>query len=185
MHDYADAVIVHRDYDGMLPTVRKIPLGCPVYTPRTSRDATSRRILGLPEKAVVMTTIGLLAVWKRIPDTIEALRQALHEDKSLFLQVHAPSPITHHTVVQEEARLRDVLARCPQDRVRFTSNFIDEQDLLDRALRVRRRIRLPRREHAQRVGRDQAVRVLQNAAGDHGLDAQRGPRFWRSTGTNV
>ena len=132
LHDLVDAVIVHRDYEGMPATVKKIQLGCPVYEPRTSR-ADMRKLLGIPDKAVVMTTIGLLAVWKRIPETVDALRQALHEDKSLFLQVHAPSPITHHTVVQEEARLRDVLSRCPRDRVRFTNSFLTEQDLLDRA----------------------------------------------------
>ena len=132
LSEFVEAVVVHRDYAGMPATVKKIPLGCPVYEPKASREQM-RKLMGLPADAVVLTTLGLLAVWKRIPDTVEALRHAFLQDASLFLQVHAPSPINHPTVHQEEARLRDTLSRFPRDRVRFTNSFLSEEDLLNRA----------------------------------------------------
>ncbi|HXB28147.1 MAG TPA: hypothetical protein VNV25_25680 [Gemmatimonadaceae bacterium] len=115
-----DEVVVHRSYpDAGRATV--IPLGCPVYEPG-DREALRRR-LGL--SGVVVTTIGLLAGWKRIPETVAAIARQAPAGVTIVVQTPPPSPNSG-----EEDRLRSAIAPFG-DKARLSTRFLPETDLLD------------------------------------------------------
>ena len=124
--DLVDAFVVHRPSGHQ--TV-EIPLGCPIYTPGENREALRAR-LGFSPNDVVVTTLGFLSQWKRIPETLEAiLSQA--KDPRLFLQIQTPRHFSNQESGHEEAAVRAVIAKYPHARVRFSTDFLPERDLLD------------------------------------------------------
>lgn len=124
-----DRFIVHRPYGVAHDKVVEIPLGCPEYEPPEDRAALRAR-LGLPADRVVLTTLGFLVRWKRLPETVSALLDRL--PPTVFLQVLTPPPFGG-SAADEIASMQAVLQRHKaRDRVLFSTEFRSEQALLDR-----------------------------------------------------
>jgi glycosyltransferase involved in cell wall biosynthesis len=133
-HGLVDALVTHRDYGRSArgPHIVQIPLACPVYTPSIGR-AELRARFGFASDAIVLTTLGFLAQWKRLPDLLKSLLSAAASDQNFIFQIQTPWPFANREMAAaEEVRVRDVLSRHAGDRVRFSTEFIPERDLLDR-----------------------------------------------------
>lgn len=123
-----DCFVVHRDY-GEEERVEVIPLAAPTYDP-PSDVAGLRRRLGLPQGAVVVTTLGFLSPWKSTARVLGALlRGGLSKD--VFLQVLTPLPFSGDRT-GEAAAVRSVLSEMDPSRFFFSTEFRSEADLLDR-----------------------------------------------------
>lgn len=125
--DLVDAFVVHRHHGNQ--TV-EIPLGCPIYTPSESREVLRAR-LGFSPDDVVVTTLGFLSQWKKIPATLEAiLSQA--KDPRLVFQIQTPRHFSNQESGNQEEAVRAVMAKYPRIRVKFSPDFLPEKELLDR-----------------------------------------------------
>jgi hypothetical protein len=134
-----DRFIVHRKYDGLKhPKFVEIPLGCPVYEPKVSR-AELRQQFGLPQNDLVITTLGFLSPWKRIPEVLGDLlfgsRLCNNHGRPMYssatFQVLTPLPFNDTSDAQAQA-VYEVLAKYPNAPVIFSTTFRPEQELLDR-----------------------------------------------------
>jgi glycosyltransferase involved in cell wall biosynthesis len=112
-----DSFVTHKPH----PNTTEIHLGCPTYTPG-NRDALRARF-GFNPNDVVVTTLGFLSRWKKIPETIEAL---LARNTQLIFCVQTPHPYTGIDS-EEEARVRAIATT----NVRFSTKFLPERELLD------------------------------------------------------
>jgi hypothetical protein len=83
----------------------------------------------LPTNAIILTTVGFLTSWKKLPDTVEAIVDAVRA-YNVFVQIQTPWPYVGDAS-NEEARMREVVARAPVA-TRFSTDFLPESDLLDR-----------------------------------------------------
>lgn len=130
--DVVDAFVVHRPCsDPTPPRTDVIPLGCPTYTPTESRDALRAR-MGFLENDIVVTTLGFLARWKQVPQTLDVLLSQAKDPRLLF-QIQMPWHFSDQdTSRAEDTTVRAVMARYPQARVRFSTEFLSEKELLDR-----------------------------------------------------
>lgn len=128
--DLVDRFVVHRDYGIYDPRLIEIPLGCAEYDTIESRGELRHR-LGLPEDRTVITTIGFLSEWKRIPALIDALLGCL--PASVFLQVLTPLPFGDPGE-DEVHGVRAVLSKhgAGAERVLFSTEFRPDRELLDR-----------------------------------------------------
>src|SRR3990167_111053 len=119
--DSADVLALHRDYGVKHSKIRQVPLACPVYAP-TDRNAL-RRKYGLPEGKKIVTTLGFLTAWKRIPETVQRLLPEL-ERRGVLLQLLCP---THYSgdPSKEAKKLRNVIHGHPS--VLWQSTFLPEQ----------------------------------------------------------
>jgi len=129
----ADALVVHRAYADTVGRTVEIPLACPNYTPSAEREAL-RAELGM-SNAVVVTTLGFLAKWKRFPDALDAMLAEAStgpKEPAILWQVQTPWPYSSKGAAEEEAAIRKVLAKYPDALVRFSTEFLEEQALLDR-----------------------------------------------------
>lgn len=125
--DLVDAFVVHRPYGNQ--TV-EIPLGCPIYEPETERlDLRAR--LGFQPADIVVTTLGFLSQWKKIPATLEAILSKA-KDPRLVFQIQTPRHFSNQESGHEEVAIRAVMAKYPQVRTRLSTDFLPEKDLLDR-----------------------------------------------------
>lgn len=125
-----DRFVVHRPYDGLATeNVIEIPLACPVYT--TGDRAALRREYGLPEGKVIVTTIGFLVRWKRIPEVLDAMLAKGVDD--LFLQVLTPLSFQGDQT-DEAPKVRRVLSHHDPASVRtfFSTDFRSEEEMLGR-----------------------------------------------------
>lgn len=123
-----DRFVVHRRYEGLShPKFIEVPLGCPVYDVVEGHTAL-RQKYGLPSDKKILTTLGFLTPWKKIPDLVKTfLEQA---PKDVFFQVVTPRPFSGDGAA-EEAATRDAVAGS-EDRVFFSTEFRSERELLDR-----------------------------------------------------
>jgi hypothetical protein len=137
-HEYGqlvDLFVCHRYYEGRTfgQKVVEVPLACPVYEPKTTR-AELRAKLGLPAPgdALVLTTVGFLTAWKRTPEVVGCLLGQLPETPRTFVHVQAPWPfdVASAGAQEEEALLRLTMARY-EGRMRVSTEFLPEEDLLD------------------------------------------------------
>jgi hypothetical protein len=85
----ADVLVVHRDYKIKHPKIRQVPLACPVYAPPD--HTLLRQRLGF--KGPVITTLGFLSAWKRIPEMADLLLPELGR-RGATLQLLCP---THYS----------------------------------------------------------------------------------------
>jgi len=126
----ADRFVVHRDYGLKDQRVVEIPLGCPVYDPPADK-ASLRRRYELPEDAIVVTTLGFLSPWKKLPAVAGAMARMMRMAPRVFLQVLTAIPFAGDAHGEKRAMQR-VLSSLPGDRYFFSTEFRVEQDLLDR-----------------------------------------------------
>jgi len=127
-----DRFVLHRDgYGNLMPGSVVIPLGCPVYEPNAGRTAL-RAKLGLPAKATVMTTIGFLARWKRLPEVALAMLNSIANHPDLFIHFHTPWPYYNEDAKQDEPIIRDIIEHHEHGkRLKFSTEFLPEKDALD------------------------------------------------------
>lgn len=121
--------VLHRDYEPRHGYSVILPLGCPVYEPRSERRAL-RAALRLPEDKVVVTTLGFISGWKSWPEVLACVTAVL--PPNAFLQVQTPPPFVN---MNESRRIAEEMrAACAPlgDRVRFSTEFVPESELLDR-----------------------------------------------------
>lgn len=125
---YVDTFIVHRNYGLRDPRVVEVPLACPVYTPSKSRD----ELRPLPSSIKILTTIGFLSGWKRIPELVEAIlkQPTWSEMKDFHLWIQTPAPFAGDQEKQIPA-VNAVLEKYGRTRVTFSTKFLSEQELLD------------------------------------------------------
>lgn len=126
----AHRFVVHRSYGFSHPKIVEIPLGCPIYEPEASR-ADLRARWGLPKDRVVLTTVGFLSAWKKIPELVEALLAYAPSQPRLFINVQAPRPFFEQPQSSEESRLHAQMARFPSGYARCSTDFLGQRDLLD------------------------------------------------------
>jgi glycosyltransferase involved in cell wall biosynthesis len=125
--DLVDAFVVHRPYGNQ--TI-EIPLGCPIYEPETGRlDLRAR--LGFQPDDIVVTTLGFLSQWKKIPATLEAILSKAKNSRLVF-QIQTPRHFSNQESEHEEVAIRAVMAKYPQVQTRLSTDFLPEKDLLDR-----------------------------------------------------
>lgn len=125
--NYADILITHRDYGIRHPKLRIIPLACPVYEPPT--DITElRRKHGLPEGKVLITTLGFLTAWKKIPDLIQQLLPEL-ERRGAVLQALCPTHFSGDATGEGQKMQRLVNGKAS---VVWKSEFLPESDMVER-----------------------------------------------------
>ena len=125
-----DRFVVHRPYEGLsTENVVEIPLACPVYTP--SDRAALRRKYGLPEGKVIVSTIGFLVRWKRIPEILDAILAQRVDD--LFLQVLTPLSFQGDQT-GEAQKVRRMISHHDPTSVRtfYSTDFRPEEEMLDR-----------------------------------------------------
>jgi hypothetical protein len=120
-----DRFVVHRSYGITDSRVVEIPLGCAVYEPKETIAAVRAR-LGLPIARTVVTTLGFLAEWKRLPDIVRALALARGE---VFVNIQTPLPFQY--AGNEEAKLRTAMTLFAPGTARLSTEFIDRKALLD------------------------------------------------------
>jgi hypothetical protein len=124
-----DRYVLHRSYPMRHPESTIIPLGCPVYEPSTDREALRS---AYPSGSTVLTTIGFLTQWKRLPEIATALLAAMRPHPQLFLHMHTPKPYyTDAIVLGEEERLQRIFQGQPN--VRFSTEFLQDIRTLDLA----------------------------------------------------
>lgn len=124
----ADIHVVHRVYGLATPSMRLIPLGCPVYEPSESRAGIRQR-LGLPVDRPIVSTVSFLTQGKSIPAVVDALLKRL--DPEIHLQLILP-PSFHGPDEAEEDNLHDAIEPHGFHRVTWIKEFIPERELLDR-----------------------------------------------------
>lgn len=122
----AHAMVRHRDYGVGDPRMHEVPLGCPVFDPPANKREL-REKYGLPLDKKVLTTVGFLAPWKKIPDLTQALLSKLAPNEHLQLICPAHFSGESH---QEWHRLNSVTNG--SERVTWTSQFVPQQELLER-----------------------------------------------------
>jgi hypothetical protein len=126
-----DAFVVHRSCsEPSAPRTVEIPLGCPTYQPSESREALRER-LGFQSNDTVITTVGFLVRWKQIPQTLDALLSQTSNHRIVF-QVQTPWHFSNQESKGEDESVRAILARYPNARVKFSTEFLPEKELLDR-----------------------------------------------------
>lgn len=121
---FSDVVVAHRDYGIRHPKLVEIPLGCPVYSP-VSREALRGRF---DFRTRVVTTLGFLSPWKKIPDLVELLLPRVVE-RGARLQVLCPTHFSGDKT-HEDSRLRRAIQGHPS--VIWMVDFLPEQEVLER-----------------------------------------------------
>lgn len=132
----ADKFVVHRHYGTMLP-ISIIPLGCPVYEPSAPRSEL-RAKFGYGDQDVVLTTIGFLATWKRLPDVAKGMMDQLAVlwPSGLAMKIHfqTPWPFYAGDAAVHESDIRRTMANHQSgSRMKLSTEFLSEQDALDLA----------------------------------------------------
>jgi hypothetical protein len=130
--DLPDAVVLHRQYPH--PQARRgvlVPLGCPVYVRSEERRAAVRARMGWRTDDVVLTTVGMLAAWKRLPEVADKLCRAIEQSGSGELRVHMQTPWPFSGARDEEQALRSAAGRHPGVRIQVSTEFLPDADLLD------------------------------------------------------
>jgi len=128
---FVDRYVLHKKYPAESERAVHIPLACPPYAVTDSR-AVVRKRLGLPEDAVVLTTLGFLTPHKRFPDVARSMLAAMRDHSGLFLHLHTPWPFEEGVGAPEEARVRRVLDGAG-GRSLMTTGFLSERETLDTA----------------------------------------------------
>lgn len=123
----AHAMVVHRDYGISNPLFHEVPLGCPVYEPPSSAKREIRQRLGIPPDATVVTTLGFLSPWKRLP---EVALNLLAQNAGIFVQMICPSHFSGESM-GEVSKMRD-LASVHSANLRWSPEFIPASEVLDR-----------------------------------------------------
>lgn len=124
-----DVVAAHRAPTEHIPgRVEVVPLGCPVFEAGGASWEESRRRLNVPADATLITTIGFLTRWKKLPETMAALLRRL--PPNVYVQLQTPWPFNTVGAAEEEALLRQTINGNPH--VRWNTAFIDETELLER-----------------------------------------------------
>ncbi len=125
----AHAMVRHRDYGIHDPRLHEVPLGCPVYEPPSTEERQAlRQRFGLPQGALVVTTVGFLAPWKQIPETALGLLTRL--PANAHLQLICPSHFSGESGV--EAHKLSAVVDANPTRMMWTSSFIPAREMLDR-----------------------------------------------------
>jgi glycosyltransferase involved in cell wall biosynthesis len=138
-HEYGqlvDLFIRHRYYDGRSfgRRIVEIPLACPTYVPKTSRAELRARFgMPAPGEGLVLTTVGFLTKWKRMPESIDRLLAELSDLPRAVVHVQAPWPfdVEGSGAAEEDTQLRSLVARY-EGRLHFSTDFVPEEELLDR-----------------------------------------------------
>ena len=127
---FVDKYVLHRTYPdaGSLSVV--IPLGAPLYDPPAEGRSALRSRFGLPEDKFVLTTVGFLAEWKRMPEVVERLADVL--PGSMLVRVQAPLPYlaAGKAYYQQDIALKKAAEKWP-GRVISSTDFLSEKDLTD------------------------------------------------------
>jgi len=126
-----DRFVLHRDYSPRHDHSVTIPLGCPVYDPSGKDRGAIRARWGLPQDKVVMSTIGFLAGWKRLPELTARLLDAMAPHEQLYLYVHAPWPFDDGFARAHDPEIRRVLESHACKRAKLSTEFVPEGDALD------------------------------------------------------
>lgn len=130
----ADKFIVHRDYGVDHPRVVVIPLACPVYEPKIERRELRGALFNVRDDRLILTTVGFLSGWKKIPELLRVLFQ--HPDWRDFdcvLRVQTPIPFSGD-VDNQEGQIRNLLETLPaaqRERIQFSTEFLPDESLLD------------------------------------------------------
>lgn len=119
----ADRLVVHREYGHRHEKLRQVPLGCPVFAEPDTRALKTKFAFDGP----VVTTLGFLSAWKRVPDLAASLLPELKKRGATF-QILCPSHFSGDG--GEAARLRSVLYR--DSTAVWISEFIPELEMLER-----------------------------------------------------
>jgi glycosyltransferase involved in cell wall biosynthesis len=124
-----DRFVLHRTYYGAPPKSAVIPLGCPVYSP-AGRDEL-RQQWGFPSGVFVLTTVGFLTSWKRTPEVVAAVVDAI-SPSGMLVYVQAPWPADSAGALaqREDASMRRTV-QGREAQVRFSTDFLPEARLLD------------------------------------------------------
>jgi glycosyltransferase involved in cell wall biosynthesis len=131
-----DRFVLHRKYDGIgaHPKFVEIPLGCPIYEINEPHRALRQRY-GLPLDKTIVTTLGFLTSWKRIPEVLPAMIQRFTTRTDVFLQILTPHPFNKQDD-SEEVAVREALKQFDPhwlaENVLFSTEFRSERELLDR-----------------------------------------------------
>lgn len=124
---FVDRFILHRSYPTSSDKAVEIALGCPVYEP-PNRESL-RKQFGFDGKLVV-TTVGFLTSWKKLPDVASTLARMI-DQPNVVVRVQAPHPFSTGSNSQgEERKFRQVVANF-RHRVQFSTDFLPENDLLN------------------------------------------------------
>lgn len=123
-----DHLVLHRDYPERDPRSAVIPLGCPLYEEPGDR-ASVRARLGLPLDKTVVSTIGFLTAWKRLPEIAEVVLRKMAPHPELFLRVHAPHPFDDASAKIDDPKLRAMVT----GNMSFTTEFLSEREALNLA----------------------------------------------------
>jgi hypothetical protein len=124
----AHAMVVHRNYGISNPLFHEVPLGCPVYEPPPYAERLAiRERLGIPSGVTVVTTLGFLSPWKRLPEVAVEL---LAQNAGIFVQMICPSHFSGESM-GEVSRMRDI-ASVYQGTLRWSPEFIPASEVLDR-----------------------------------------------------
>ena len=130
--DLVDGFVVHRAYErgeGSDTRVVEIPLGCPRFVPPAKWQTRARLGLGVEEK--VLAIVGFLVAQKRISETLSAVLDE-PSAKNVTVLIQTPWPFLAGGAAQEEAKIRRTLQCYPNARVRFSTEFLSEEELLTR-----------------------------------------------------
>jgi glycosyltransferase involved in cell wall biosynthesis len=124
--NYTDLLVTHRDYGISHPKLRQLPLACPTYTPPNRAELRSK--FGFPEDVKVLTSLGFLTRWKKIPELVTQLLPELAR-RNIKLQLLCPMHFSGDPH-REMDRLRKLVQG--QSSVIWHSNFLPEQEMLER-----------------------------------------------------
>jgi len=125
------AMIAHRNYGISDPLLHEVPLGCPVYdAPSDSRRRQLREQLGLPVDATIVTTVGFLSPWKKIPEVSLQLLAQMPDQSRMFLQLVCPAHFSGESRGEVE-KLQQVHS-LHAHRSYWASSFVPVSELLDR-----------------------------------------------------
>jgi hypothetical protein len=127
---FVDKYILHRTYPDANSRSVVIPLGAPLYDLPSEDRSSLRGRFGLPVDRFILTTVGFLAEWKKMPDVVERLADVLPD--SMLVRVQAPLPYlaAGKAYYQQDIALKKAAEKWP-GRVIASTDFLSEKDLTD------------------------------------------------------
>ena len=122
--------VLHRTYPDAGSQSVVIPLGAPLYELPPEERSALRARLGLPADKIVLTTVGFLSEWKRMPDVVERLADVLPSEMVIRVQSPPQFSAVGKAHYQQDVAMRRAAEKWP-GRVILSLDFLPERDLTD------------------------------------------------------